>query len=212
MTVKSLLRFSMGLLIVVGIPWSSSNAQDLSDDINNPNLVTIGVDGITGLTITNSVFESDLSNGKTGNPFGDIDFFNVEIAPGFQLDSIELESFDGGGLAFFGFAEGVLGGNPALGAEQADFIETALGFTLIDGSESSLFSDLASGADGILPGQAFDPNGPLGSGTYAFVFQNTGSNVNEYSISFNGSAIPEPASASLIFFLGIGLIARRQRR
>ena len=189
-------------------------AQDLSDNISDPNLITIGADGVTGFTITNSVFESDLSNGVTGNPFGDIDFFNVEIASGFQLDDIELISFDGGGLAFFGFAEDVLGGNPALADEQGAFIETALGFTLIDGSEASLFEDLAAGADGIFPGMAFDPSNSLGPGTYAFVFQNTGPNVNNYSLTFTGSrsVVPEPSAAMSLAAFGAICLARRRVR
>ena len=189
-----------------------ASADDLSDNIFEPNLITIGEDGVTGFTITNSVFESDLSNGETGNKFGDIDFFNVEVASGFQLDDIELEFFDGGGLAFFGFAQDVLGGNPAIADEQAAFVETALGFTLIDGSENSLFSDLAQGADGVLPGAAFDPSNSLGPGTYAFVFQNTGPNVNNYSLTFTGSAIPEPTSTLLLTGLGaISVLYRRNR-
>ena len=185
-------------------------AQDLSDDIFNPDLITIGADS-TQFTLENSVFESDLSNGVTGNTFGDIDFFNVQVDRGFELDSIVLNSFGGGGEAFFGFAENQLGGNPALGAEQSRFVATALGFTLIDGTETSLFADLAAGAQDVLPGIGFDPNQSLGAGTYAFVFQNTGPNVNDYSVTFTGSAVPEPSSAALLALFGLAGVSRRRR-
>lgn len=197
-------------LAIISVVALTSNAQDLSDDISSPDLITIGV-GSTVATVQNSVFESDLSNGIAGNTFGDIDFFNIEVEDGFQLDSIVLDSFSGDGLAFFGFAEDVLGGNPAIGAEQPPFIATALGFTLIDGSETSLFTDLAAGEGGTLPGIGFDPSQSLDAGTYAFVFQNTGPDVNTFSLTFTGSAVPEPASAALISILGLAGFARRRR-
>lgn len=203
-------------LLCVGLSFGSSSAfgqdpDDLSDDINSPNLITLGENGITSVTLTNSVFESDLSTGVTGNSSGDIDFFNIEVATGFQLDSISLESFDGGGQAFFGFAEDVLGGNPALAAEQPAFVATALGFTLIDGTETSLFDDLAAGEGGTLPGIGFDPTQSLGAGTYAFVFQNTGPNVNNYYLNFTASAVPEPTSALVIASVGMFFTGRRRR-
>ena len=127
--------FAMILAFAFVLPVNV-NAQDLSDDIFNPDVFTIGASG-TLVTISNSVFESDLSDGTTGNPFGDIDFFNIQVDSGFQLDSIFLNFFDGGGLAFTGFAENQLGGNPAIADEQPAFVETALGFTLIDGTAVS---------------------------------------------------------------------------
>ena len=185
------------------------NAQDLSDDISNPDVFTIGASG-TLVTVSNSVFESDLSDGTTGNRFGDIDFFNIQVDSGFQLDSIFLDFFDGDGQAFTGFAENQLGGNPAIADQQPAFIETALGFTLIDGTESSLFDDLAAGASGTLPGIGFDPGSSLEAGTYAFVFQNTGSNVNNYTLTFSGSAVPEPSSMFVLAFFGLATLSRRR--
>ena len=216
-TMKRLtMKLCLAALMCVGLSFASLNTfgqdlNDLSDDINNPNIITLGENGITSVTLTNSVFESDLSTGVTGNKVGDIDFWNIVIAPGFQLDSIVLESYDGAGLAFIGFAEDALGGNPAIAAEQPAFIDTALGFTLIDGSESSLFDDLAAGAQGVLPGIGFDPSQPLGAGTYAFVFQNTGPDLNTYYLSFNASIVPEPTSAAALATLGIVMIGRRRR-
>lgn len=208
----SRISFSQFLAALMVVAMSglalTAHAQDLSDDINNPTIFTIG-SGNTSVSIVNSVFESDLSTGVTGNTTGDIDFFNIDVQGGYQLDSIFLDSFDGGGLAFFGFAENTLGGNPALAAEQDAFVATALGFSLIDGSETSLFADLAAGA-GVTPGIGFDPSQSLGAGTYAFVFQNTGGNVNNYGLTFSGSAVPEPTSALVLCVLGLAA-TRRQR-
>ena len=201
------------LLCLVCLTYFSNAAtgQDLSDDITAPDVFILNGANTTQ-TIMNSVFESDLSTGVTGNTTGDIDFFNIVVDPGFQLDSINLDSFSGDGQAFIGFSENVLGGNSALASEQAAFVATALGFTLVDGSEGSLFQDLSLGADGTTPGIGFDPNVPLQAGTYAFVFQNTGPNVNDYQLTFSASvAVPEPATVSLVG-LGLCLLPMRRRR
>lgn len=195
---------------------TASFAQDVSDDINNPLQLAIG-SGATSDSLFNSIVESDLSNGVTGNPFGDIDFFNVTVANGFQLDSIELVLFDdggSGGQAFLGFAENQLGGNPAIAAEQSAFQATALGFALVgfsDQGDPNLFDNLAAGAQGQLPGIGFDPNSPLDAGTYAFVFQNTGPDENFYALTFNGSAVPEPSTAFLFVGLGLAGLVKRRR-
>ena len=210
------MKYRLNSLLLFGLMLAAAPAlaQDLSDDINNPNVFNIGPGGTT-LNISNSVVDSDQSTGVTGNVAADIDFFNVVVASGFQLDSITLNSFSGGGDAFFGFDSPALAGNPAIGAEQAAFAGSANGFTLIDGTESSLFSEFALGAQGTLPltANVLDPNQPLAAGTYAFVFQNTGTNVNEYALTFTGSAvaIPEPSSAIAIIALGLTMVTRRRR-
>ena len=138
-------------LLLVGGLTSVSLGQtgDLSDDILNPSIFNIG-NGSSTLSIANSVSDSDQSDGTSGNPAADIDFFNVVVAVGYQLDAINLISFDGGGNAFFGFAENQLGGNPSLGAEQGAFVATALGFTLIDGTETCLLYTSPSPRDATL--------------------------------------------------------------
>lgn len=182
--------------------------DSLSDDINAPTIFTIGSGG-TIVTFADSVFESDLSTGGIGNSLGDIDFFNIVVENGFQLDSITLDLFGGGDQAFFGFGLDTLINNPAIPSQQAGFTSEALGFTLLDGSESSLFSELAAGAQGTLPGIGFDPTSALEAGTYSFVFQNTGGNVNDFGLTFTGSAVPEPSSFAL---LGLGSLALLRRR
>ena len=210
------MKYRLTSLLLFGLMLAAApaSAQDLSDDINTPSVFNIGPGGTT-VNFSNSVVESDLSTGVTGTTAADIDFFNVVVASGFQLDSIALNSFSGGGEAFFGFDSPALAGNPAIGAEQAAFAGSAIGFTLIDGTESSLFSELALGAQGTLPlaSNVLDPNQPLAAGTYAFVFQNTGANVNEYELTFSGSevAVPEPSSAIAIIALGLTMVTRRRR-
>ena len=200
---SKILRHTLAVLFVASLS-TAVEAQDLSDDIFNPTVFTIG-GGVPNLFINNSVVDSDQSTGVAGSPNADIDFFNVVVSKGYQLDAINLTSFDGGGLAFFGFAENELGGNPSIGAEQDAFVATALGFTLVDGSETGLFENLASGTG------SFDPNAPLGAGTYAFVFQNTGTNINNYGLEFAGSVVPEPSSAGLLAFCGLALLRKRRK-
>ena len=107
--------------------------DSLSDDINAPTAFAIGSGG-TVVSFADSVFESDLSTGVTGNSLGNIDFFNIVVENGFQLDSINLDLFGGGGQAFFGFGLNGLTNNPAITSQQAGFTNEALGFTLLDGS------------------------------------------------------------------------------
>lgn len=204
-------RLALAVLSVICLS-TAVQAQDLSDDILLPSIFNIG-NGTSSFSLTNSVFESDLSTGVTGNSTGDIDFFNVVVAEGYQLDAVNLTSFDGGGQAFIGFAENQLGGNSALAAEQPAFVASALGFTLVDGTETSLFSDLAAGIGTNAPGIGFDPNVPLEAGTYAFVFQNTGPNLNNYGLEFVGSAVavPEPSSVGLLAFCGLALLRKRRK-
>ena len=212
---KYVMKYRLASLLLFGFVLAAAPAfaQDFSDDINNPNVFNIGPLAAT-FNITNSVFESDLSTGVTSNPTGDIDFFNVVVASGFQLDSVTLNTFSGGGEAFFGVGGPTLGGNPAIGAQQGAFVSSALGFTLIDGTESSLFNDLALGLGTNVPGNPLSPGQSLPAGTYAFVFQNTGSNTNGYELTFSGSevvAVPEPSSAIAIIALGLTMVTRRRR-
>jgi len=116
--------------------------------------------------------------------------------------------------SWFGVGGPTLGGNPAIGAQQGAFVSSALGFTLIDGTESSLFNDLALGLGTNVPGNPLSPGQSLPAGTYAFVFQNTGSNTNGYELTFSGSevvAVPEPSSAIAIIALGLTMVTRRRR-
>ena len=58
----------------------------------------------------------------------------------------------------------------------------------------------------------FDPNQPLGAGSYAFVFQDTGPFLITYEVAFFTSAVPEP-NTMLILALGAAFgLARSSTR
>ena len=81
------------------------------------------------------------------------------------------------------------------------------------GSEMCIRDRLGAQGQAPLVTNVLDPNQPLAAGTYAFVFQNTGSNVNEYQLTFSGSAVavPEPSSAIAMIALGLTMVTRRRR-
>lgn len=94
-------------------------------------LLLVAVEQLFPSLIQSSKATSQLVSPATS--LGDIDFFNIVVENGFQLDSINLDLF-GGGEAFFGFGLDGLTNNPAITSQQAGFTNEALGFTLLDGS------------------------------------------------------------------------------
>ncbi|MEM1108479.1 MAG: PEP-CTERM sorting domain-containing protein [Planctomycetota bacterium] len=198
-------------LLFVFVSAASISAQtNFSDDISNPTVITLTDD----LTIENTVVNSGsaLANADT-------DFFTIVVPSGLQIDRISLSRYaevnDSGQLndntdavSFFGVEEGsTLSHNPAGNAQdQADFEEDASGFTLVDANivGSDLRFRLATADILGVPRRpdpsewGLDPFSPLPSGSYAFVFQDTGARKIFYELSFETSVIPEPSSFLLL--------------
>ena len=175
------------------VAHDESVSGDLSDDGLNPTPLTF----IVG--------ENDVIGSTTNVPL-DRDVWTISIASGQQLDSITLLNYDttedasffaveaGSQITTFANSGSLLGNSligSAVGAQQGDDVLDDLGNAQFGGTGFS---------------------GPLGPGQYTFWFQETAATTN-YSFRFNvSSAVPEPASASLIA-LGISFVVlRRQRR
>lgn len=166
------------------------------------------------LTVVGSSFDADQDDiFSPGGAPGDFDVFGLNIASGLQIDSVTLNSFDGGGAAFIGLEQGTsLSLNPTLGPDNANFPGVASGLALVDiDSVGEILDDLNSGALGNVPGQPL-AGGVIGSGDFVFSFQNTGTGTNTYSLTFNTSAVPEPGSGMLLGLALVGMVAKRRRR
>ncbi|MEM9419625.1 MAG: PEP-CTERM sorting domain-containing protein [Planctomycetota bacterium] len=213
----------MALAVPVGV-----HAQaDLSDDYLNPTPFELTEEFF--LTLTDGIFaiENTVQFSGADEPTADVDFFTLTVDPGLQIDRIEISRYDGSAVSFFGFGAGLtLAGDPSSGPlGQQEFAAGALGYALVGNPlvGNNLLDNLADGdvtidRNGPLTLQLamnrrFDPDQPLGAGTYAFVFQETGSVKITYELSFYASAVPEP-NAMLLLVLGavVGLAWQPRRR
>lgn len=191
---------------------------DLSDDLANPTVLNLQPG-------SNAVSNTVISSGGT-SPNADIDFITVVVAPGLQLDNVLLSRYEGPAVSFMGFAAGsVLPANTVGSSqEQADFVAQSLGFALLGENHvgSNTLFNLAFGDVTIDPvldpperllenDMRFDPFKPLNTGTYAFVFQDTGPALVTYELDFQTSLVPEPASAGLLAAIGWFAGFRRRR-
>lgn len=141
-------------------------------------------------------------------------FYTFSIGPGEELSGIEVLALTSTNddPGFFALINGTTGVNPADGFAN-------LGGTLFGAVANANISTptpvgtnllpLISGG-GISGGSGF---GTLGEGDFTFVIQQTGPEINEFSLDFqvSAAAVPEPSSAILLTSLA-GLIGIRRRR
>ena len=181
---------------------------DLSGDFSAP--TSLGPLGAGAFTVSGSVFNSDQDDAfAPGGEAGDYDVLTFSLAEGLSVDSITLDAFAGGGLAFLGLERGTsLSVNTSIAG--AAFVPNAAGLSLVGAADVA--TDLLPGLlDGSGAGQA--PGSPLGTaflpaGDFTLAIQNTGPNVNAYALTFN--VVPEPTSAAAAAGLA-GLLLRRRR-
>ena len=192
---------TLGFLTTSLLAPAAMLAPDISDDPTDPTIINLSVGGTNGLdnTVTNS--------NNTGGSIGDIDFFTLVVPDGFQLSAVNLNFLLGGNLAFIGFVEGStipasgLDNNDLSNAAGSGFAQISNGQLLVDeDSTGNILPDLLT--DAALP---FNPE----AGEFAFVFQNTGSNVNAFDLTFEISPVPEP---SVFALAGLGLLGALRRR
>ncbi len=175
------------------ISIDESTFGDLSDDPANPTPLDFEVgDNI----ITGSV---------TSGPGADTqDFLTFTIEPGEALTALLLlqyEDLDVGGPAnrgFHGINAGAASFPPGTG--------TYLGSNHLDFEPpgTDLLPVLAT-----MPISGTGFTVPLGPGTYSYVIQQTGPQLNGYSVNF--VVTPEPTTG-LLLLSGLGLLAVRRRR
>lgn len=171
--------------------WDESINGDLSNDPAAPTPVTFMVG-------------DNLVSGTMGAPDDARDYLSFSIGPGQSLVALILMDLTS--------EMGDLVGFHALNAGDSSFIpgpdtaDSFLGGNHLDDSDicDDLLPDLAAAP---LAGTGFDV--PLGPGTYSYVIQQTGMDLNSYSLKFQ--VVPVPAAAWL-FGSALGLLGWLRRR
>lgn len=184
---------TLGLAALVTAPaladYDEAIDGDLSDSRFTPNQFDLGPGSFTiSLSVVNS-----------NDPSGDLDYFTISIADGFQLDSIVLTDLFATGfdeVAFLAIAEGPIVDTDPLNPDSS----ALFGFTL---TEPSLV-----GTDLLETLNPMPVEGALPAGEWAFWVQQTGLDETFLSLEFNVSAIPGPGALA---FLGLGALTRRRR-
>lgn len=136
----------------------------------------------------------------------DYDLVALEVPAGHQLDSITIVSYtnpDIYAMSFFGLQAG----SPWLdkfGWDMGGF--WLMGWTHVQMQMAGL--DLLP----MIQDHASEPGFsiPLPAGVYTMLIEDIDT-VNSYSLQFNVSAVPEPASAALVGMAALGMIAARRR-
>ena len=168
----------------LGAGWNEADNGDLSDDYQNPTLVTLAP-GVNTIRAT--------SGSATAI---DIEYFRIDLPAQWQIDAIILRDFVSGSdsLAFIGVQEGTSFTFPA--SEAYTRSHELLGWAHFGPYEDDDFD--AIGKD-FLPtigtgGGAIGFTGPLTGSSYTFWSQQQGQPIT-YELEFVVSAVPEPTTA-----------------
>jgi hypothetical protein len=178
--------------------WDEGFDGDLSTNAAAPTAVGFapGSNIVTG-TVTSS-----------GTPADTRDYLTFDVPAGYGLFELRLLQWDdvpGGGPGNTGFN--------AINAGSTSFVPgggtigSFLGSNHVDAFYVGLdmLADISAPATG---GTGFTV--PLGAGTYSYVVQQTGTQIDAYSLNFRILPIPEPTTLAL-GCLGIFALGRRRR-
>lgn len=192
-------RFSVGVLLLVApgtaLAWNEAVDGDLSTNPSSPTPITfnVGNNTIAG-TVT------------SGSPVDTRDYITFAILPGQRLTALRLitwQDLPGGGPANRGFHAINAGATSFVpdGTTEGNF----LGGDHVDPAPSgtNLLPELS---DGDTAGVGFTV--PLGPGTYSYLIQQTGPQLNGYNLEFEVSALQNvPASSPWVSAVLAGLLA-----
>jgi MYXO-CTERM domain-containing protein len=187
-----LLLLSTVLPLSAATLWSENSQGDLSDDYTAPNTFNL---------TQGSNFLSVFTSG------GDPDLFTVVVPAGFQIEFLNLASYNfdvPGNETFLGFQNGAV-----LQRDPADFTFAMAGeiswLTYGESQEGrNLFDSISSSPNASAP--------PLGEGTYAFWINEIEPTPAFSALEFlvTPAPIPEPAVLPLLGLAGLVTLRRRR--
>ena len=223
------MKFSLGLMLLVVtfslvflpaasavVLWDEATQGDFSGDFAAPtDLGTLGPGSNTVTAQSTAGPTEDLTiPAAPGYPGIDVDLWKLTIAPGEYLNQIVLTSYANSNP--YGHTGGS-GGTPGGGSFFAFQAGSEITVTIPDGSDllggaligvipgsqaaDDVLDDLGGGMFSVAPFNVPTFNGPLGAGTYTFWYQE-GPMDTEYTLDYQVSTVPEPASMT-----GLGLLA-----
>ena len=169
--------------LAAAVVYDEGSQGDLSGDPNAPTAIAVEVG-------------SNLIMGTVvGGAAADQDFFRFTVPVGTVLSGLVVSSFEGDDQGFIGIATGVAFPSPFGAADLIGFElagTNALGVDLLADSSTTL-------------------DGPLGSGDYAALIQETSTTLNTYTFDFQVQAVPVPMAVYL-FLSGIACLWTLGRR
>ncbi|MBD2497599.1 PEP-CTERM sorting domain-containing protein [Nostoc sp. FACHB-280] len=179
---------------------------DLSGDNLNPTLVnlSVGSNRISGSTTGNN------------NPVLDRDFFTFTIPVGRQLSQVILTNYVG--LDGTGANQGFLAVQRGSSITSLNNNPPLLGAALIGAAPGTLQGDNVLDDVGTatpIQGNSFVgfPSGRLGAGTYTFWIQETAGGIQNYTLDFVVSTVPEPSTIfGISAVMGLGTLIKRKKR
>lgn len=170
--------------------WNEAVSGDLSGNHLAPTPVTF-------TSGTNTLMGSMGDAPADGIPL-DRDIFTFTIAPGFQLNAIDVIAYSPLSQPFYAIAPGTSISITDPSGHLANTLVTGLNDLLFQMAGGSF-----SGGTGI--------SSPLGPGTYTAWFQEV-SAVVTYQMDYQVAAVPEPSHGMLLLSGIGGLLIRRSRR
>jgi hypothetical protein len=203
MTLKLPILTTAGILLSTALSpasilWDESLGGDLSSTQASPSSATL----VSG---TNSIIGS-LSSADHQ------DWITLNVPSGFQLNSIFLNAYSStDAQGFTGMQAGsVFSGSTFTAGNYLGYAHFGTGATNNGPATNLVGADIlpimkdpsaASGAQGF---------SNLGSGSYAFLIQQTGSAATTYQFDYNVAAVPEPTLNALSALCGLLLLRRRR--
>ncbi|MBU7582076.1 MAG: PEP-CTERM sorting domain-containing protein [Nostoc sp. TH1S01] len=180
---------------------------DLSNDGLNPTILNL------------SVGSNQIIGSSTGNPNLDRDFFTVTFSPGRQLSQIILTNYID--LDDQGINQGFIAVQAGSRIEPTTVSSNTpplLGAALIGAASGTqvgdnILDDLGTAAP--IQGNNFVgfPSGKLGPGTYTFWIQETVRGIDNYTLDFVVTTVPEPSTIFGIgAVMGLGTLIKRKKR